>query len=124
MGIKITGAELEIMEYIWGHGQDYTFAELLDYFNREKKKDWCKQTMNTYLLRLKKRGLLIKEKNSSKAVYHPAVTRLRYNQMCAEEILQESYNGVLSNFIAALTGKEKITEIEKQELLDYIQNER
>lgn len=124
MGLKITGAELEIMEYLWEREQDCTFADLLDYFNRTGKKDWCKQTMNTYLLRLKKRGLLQKQKNGAKAVYHPAVTKLQYNQMCAREILEESYNGVLSNFIAALTGKETITEVEKQELLDYIEKER
>ena len=45
---------------------------------------------------------------------------MEYEQKCAEEILQEAYGGTLANFIAALTGKDSITEIDKDELLDYI----
>ena len=66
MGVKISGAELEIMKYLWERDEKCTFAELLDYFNENRKKDWCKQTLNTNILRLKKRGLLTKEKNSGK----------------------------------------------------------
>ena len=40
--------------------------------------------------------------------------------MCAEEILEESYGGRISNFNMAFTGNSKITEKEKEELLDYI----
>lgn len=120
MGVKISGAELEIMEYLWKRDEKCTFAELLDYFNENRQKDWCKQTLNTNILRLKKRGLLTKEKNSGKAVYYPTITEVRYEQMCAEEILEESYGGRISNFIMAFTGNSKITEKEKEELLDYI----
>lgn len=42
---------------------------------------------------------------------------MEYEQKCAEEILQEAYGGTLANFIAALTGKDSITEIDKDELL-------
>lgn len=124
MGAKISGAELEIMEYLWKRGEACTFAQLLEYFNTVKQKQWCRQTLNTCLLRLKKKGLMLQEKNGIKSFYIPAVTRVRYNQICAEEILQEAYGGALSNFIAALTGKECLTELEKEELLEYIRNER
>lgn len=122
MSVKISGAELEIMEYLWERGQECSFAGLLEYFNEIRQKDWCKQTLNTNLLRLKKRGYLSAEKKGTKTMYAAAVTRLRYEQMCAEEILQESYGGVLTNFIAALTGREEITESEKQNLMKYIQD--
>ncbi len=124
MGKRISGAELEIMEYLWEKGENCTFSELLDYFNNIRHKEWCKQTFSTYLLRLKKRGLLLQEKNGSKSVYCPAISQTQYNQICAEEILQESYGGVLSNFIAALTGKSSLVEIEKEKLLKYIMDER
>lgn len=42
------------------------------------------------------------------------------SKMIDPEILQEAYGGTLANFIAALTGKDSITEIDKDELLDYI----
>lgn len=122
MSVKISGAELEIMEYLWESREKCSFAGLLEYFNEVRRKNWCKQTLNTNLLRLKKRGFLSAEKSGTKTMYAPAVTRVRYEQMCAEEILQESYGGVLTNFIAALAGGEKITESEKQELMKYIQD--
>lgn len=120
MSTKISGVELEIMEYLWKRGEACTFAQLLEYFNTVKQKQWCRQTLNTCLLRLKKKGLLLQEKNGTKSFYIPAVTRVRYHQICAEEILREAYGGTLSNFVAALTGKDQITELEKDELLEYI----
>lgn len=121
---RISGAELEIMEYLWSDNCDRTFSELMSYFNEEKKKNWSKQTLNTYLLRLKKRNFLQQEKHQNKSLYRAALTKAEYEQMCAQEILQESYGGFLSNFIAALTGKSSITEIEKEELLKYIMEDR
>ncbi|MDD2958960.1 MAG: BlaI/MecI/CopY family transcriptional regulator [Lachnospiraceae bacterium] len=124
MKTKISGAELEIMEYLWDSRQPCTFAALLDYFNSVKKKDWCKQTLNTCVLRLKKKGLLVQEKNGVKSIYVPAITREQYHQICAEEILKESYGGLLVNFLAALSGNDAITELDQQKLLEYIKNER
>ncbi len=120
MSVKISGAELEVMELLWESEHAYSFAELLQYFNSEKEKDWRKQTLNTYLLRLKGRNYVSAERITSKTLYSAAITRTRYNQLCAEEILKESYQGTLSNFIAALTGKEKLTSEEQQKLIKYI----
>lgn len=117
---EITGTELEIMQYLWEQNREYTFAELLDYFNSVKRKDWCKQTLNTCLLRLKKRGLLSQKKRGTKSVYFPSVTKIQYDKICAEEILDKSYNGNLISFLSALTGGEKLSEADKEELLDFI----
>lgn len=120
MKTKVSGAELEILEYLWKVREACTFAALLYHFNTVKNKQWCRQTLNTCLLRLKKRGLLQQDKIGTKSFYTPTLTRVEYEQKCAEEILQEAYGGTLANFIAALTGKDSITEIDKDELLDYI----
>lgn len=120
MRVKISGAELEIMEYLWEKKEDSTFADILDYFNTVKRKQWCRQTLNTYLLRLRKKGLLEQVKGKTKSFYIPTISHAEYEQKCAEEILEEAYGGGLVNFIAALTGKESITELEKEELIEYI----
>lgn len=120
MRTRITGAELEIMEYLWGSNKYYTFSELLEYFNNNQKKEWCKQTLNTNLLRLKKKGILKAEKVGTKQVYIPVLTQQQYEQKCAEEMLIELYGGKLSNLLVALTGGNKISEAEKEELLEYI----
>lgn len=124
MSIKISGAELEIMEYLWREEAERTFAALLEYFNSVKKKQWCRQTLNTNLLRLRNKGMLRQEKRGTKSFYIPTLSHTEYEKKCAEEILQEAYGGTLANFIAALTGKESITELEKDDLLDYILEQR
>ena len=96
---------MEILEYLWKVREACTFAALLYHFNTVKNKQWCRQTLNTF---------------GTKSFYTPTLTRVEYEQKCAEEILQEAYGGTLANFIAALTGKDSITEIDKDELLDYI----
>ncbi|MDO4296850.1 MAG: BlaI/MecI/CopY family transcriptional regulator [Lachnospiraceae bacterium] len=120
MRIRISGAELDIMQYLWKREDGAAFAELLTYFNETREKEWCKQTLNTYLLRLNNRGLITKEKRGSKTIYSPAMTELRYRQLCAEEILNESYGGVLSNFLTALAGRDKITKADAQKIFDSI----
>lgn len=120
MRVRVSGAELEIMQYLWKMEHGAAFAELLTHFNETVGKEWCKQTLNTYLLRLSKRGLITREKIGTKTIYSTAITELRYRQMCAEEVLNESYDGGLSNFLAALTGCEKVTEADAQEVIDFI----
>lgn len=120
MRTRISGAELEIMQYLWTIEQGAVFAELLTHFNKTRGKEWCKQTLNTYLLRLSNKGLITKEKAGAKTVYFPAVSEPRYQQLCAEEILRESYDGVLSNFLTALTGNRKAAESTARKLLDSV----
>ena len=95
MKTKVSGAELEILEYLWKVREACTFAALLYHFNTVKNKQWCRQTLNTCLLRLKKRGLLQQDKIGTKSFYTPTLTRVEYEQKCAEEILQEAYGGTL-----------------------------
>lgn len=120
MGIKVTGAELEIMRHLWEQPDNNTFAQLLAWFNEEGGKQWSKQTLNTNLLRLIKRGLLERVKESSKSVYVPKADKKRYEQLCAKEILNESYGGKLENFIAAFSGGQRLTPEEEKKLMSFI----
>ena len=56
MGVKISGAELEIMEYLWKRDEKCTFAELLDYFNENRQKDWCKHAQYKHFKAEKERA--------------------------------------------------------------------
>ena len=121
MGVKVTGAELEIMQHLWEQPDNNTFAQLLAWFNTEGGKQWSKQTLNTNLLRLIKRGLLERVNGSPKSVYVPMVDEMRYEQLCAKEILEESYGGKLVNFIAAFSGGQRLTSEEEQRLMHFIE---
>ena len=54
----LTDTELEVMEFFWGQKEPRLFSETIEYFNTQKKIEWKKQTMNTYLNHLTHAGLL------------------------------------------------------------------
>lgn len=120
MSSHLSKTEYEIMEYFWSMGNEYTFGELMKYFNEEDNKNWKKQTLNTFLSRLIEKGLLERKKEGTKAYYHAVVTKTQFKQNKAKAILEECYEGKISHFIAALTGNTKITSVDEQELIEHI----
>ena len=61
-----------------------------------------------------------KEKERTKTGYQMNITKAQFKQNKARAILEESYDGKLSHFIAALTGDDAITDVDEQELLSQI----
>ena len=120
MGSQVSNTEYEIMKYFWETGDEFSFAELMAYFNEKEDRDWKKQTLNTFLKRLMQKGLLKCRKEGRKAYYTSQMTESEYEKRCAKEILDENYGGKLTNFIAALSGSMNISEEEEEELLEYI----
>lgn len=122
MSSHLSQTEYRIMEYFWNTENQYTFGELMKYFNEEEGKSWKKQTLNTFLSRLIEKGLLEREKEGTKAYYRAKVTKAQFKQNKARAILEECYEGKISHFIAALTGNNTITGIDEQELIAHILN--
>ena len=106
--MRLSKTEQEIMEFFWGRQENQTFAGMLAYWNQERKKNWSKQTLNTYL-----------RKTIGKTQYFPLMTEIQYLQREAEEVLRETYDGKLGNFVAFLAGKNGSKDMEYQELLDF-----
>lgn len=121
MSIQLSKIEEEIMHFFWKEEKFYDFSTLMNHFNEEEKKEWKKQTLNTFLSRLLAKGLLERQMTGRKAYYRYAMTETAYKQAKAREILDEEYEGKLSAFIVALTGKETLSDTDAEELLDYIQ---
>lgn len=92
----------------------------MKYFNEEEKKNWKKQTLNTFLSRLIDKGLLDRKKEGTKAYYGAVLTKAEFRQNKARAILEECYEGKISHFIAALTGNTAITSMDEQELITHI----
>ena len=115
MSIQLSKTEEEIMHFFWKEEKFYDFSTLMNHFNEEEEKEWKKQTLNTFLSRLER------QMTGRKAYYRYAMTETAYKQAKAREILDEEYEGKLSAFIVALTGKETLSDTDAEELLDYIQ---
>jgi len=75
MNTRLSESEKEIMNLIISTGRPMTFREILDKFNATGK-DWKKQTLNTFLLRMREKGKLTIQKQTEKNVYIAHITNL------------------------------------------------
>lgn len=53
---QLSDTELMIMEYLWAQNTPKTFSEIKAFFEATTSKNWKKQTLSTFLLRLVKKG--------------------------------------------------------------------
>lgn len=116
----LSETELYIMNYLWTVHEPQTFSQLLQHFTETDGRDWKKQTLNTFLLRLKKKGYLTVSVSGVHRQYAPSVTKEAYQTQYAHQIVDHDFGSSLTSFISAFTGGEKITEEEKRELMDYL----
>lgn len=108
LNFDVSETEREILEYLWENPQGVLSREMLEYFNEVKKKEWKKQTLNTFLLRLAEKGLIRGKAQGVKKIYQAVYDIKEYEAKKAESILENNYGGSVRNFVMALTGGEKI----------------
>ena len=116
----MSATEFYILQYLWTRETPATFSEIMVHFNEVDKKEWKKQTVNTFLSRLSQKGFLNVDKGGKRAIYIPAVTADKFYENYAKEIVDDSYQGSIKNFLCAFTAGRKIDDAEKEELLAYI----
>lgn len=112
----LTDTELEVMEFFWEEKEPQSFSKTMEYFNTQKKKEWKKQTVNTYLNHLTHAGLLKADKGARARLYSAACTKEAYQHQCAKKLIEKSFDNSLAKFIAAFTGGENLSEEEAEEL--------
>ena len=117
----MSATEFYILQYLWTRETPATFAEIMVHFNEVEKKAWKKQTVNTFLSRLSQKGFLNIDKSGKRAIYIPSVSSKKFYENYAKEIVDDSYEGSLKNFIRQPTKGRKLTGTEKEDLLAYIQ---
>jgi len=115
MKYDMSKTEAQIMDILWSIDRKASPKEILAIFNKGEK-GWARQTMNTILTRLESKGLIKKERNSIEPLY----SEKEYRQLKGQEIIDDMYEGKLSNFLSALTGQDKISYEEEEELNQLI----
>ena len=118
----MSATEFYILQYLWTRETPATFSEIMVHFNETEQKEWKKQTVNTFLSRLSQKGFLNIDKSGKRAIYIPSVTEKKFYEQYAQDIVKDSYQDSLKNFICAFTAGHKLTTDEKNELLDYIKS--
>ena len=117
-GVKnysMSDAESEVMEKLWEQTESIKQSTLLALFTEEGKA-WKRQTLNTFLERLEKKGLVERENRMVKAVYN----KEEYHLMQMKESIDSMYGGKLSNFVAAFAKKNAIDENEAEALMNIL----
>lgn len=118
---SLSDSELIVMEYLWSQTTPKTFSDIKSFFDSTTDKNWKKQTLNTFLLRLSKKGYLQIDHQGTKAMYCPTLTADEYYQQYTKKIIQDSFHGSLISFISAFTGKQKLSSSDKEDLLDFLE---
>ena len=97
----ISESEYLIMEYLWHHEEGKMFADIVTYLNETCQKNWTKQTINTFIKRLKDKGLINTHNNIKKRIYYPSLSYTEYKQGEATELINELYGGSMYTFLSA-----------------------
>jgi len=101
---KLSDSEMEIMRVIWELATPITSTQLLSIF---ESKDWKSQTISTFLTRMVDKGLLSQTKHGRANSYVPIYTEQGYRKMEAKNLIDNTYNGSVQDFLATLySGKE------------------
>ncbi len=114
---KMSESEMEVMEAVWAFDGPVTSAQVQE---RLSARGWKPTTVLTFLSRLTEKGLLAREKNGKLNHYVPLLTSSEYKEWETRSFLNEVHGGSLRSFFAALSGGEKLTEADVEELKHWL----
>ncbi len=112
----LTAVEAELMELFWNKSEPIFFREIMEYTTIILKKDWKKQTLNTYLSNLQKVGLVRVERSNCHYRYFAACTKIGYIQQWTQNLVENFYGNSIENFVEVFVRGEKLSEEEAQKL--------
>ncbi|SDZ39032.1 BlaI family transcriptional regulator, penicillinase repressor [Evansella caseinilytica] len=118
---QISNAELEVMKVIWQHAPINT-NEVIDKLS--KTTSWNPKTIQTMLIRLKKKGVLSAHKEGRVFVYTPNVAESDYVEIESKSFLNRFYNGALGPMVLNFLEKDRLSEEEIDELYQILEERK
>lgn len=116
MKFTLSNSEQLILEMLWAQKDWMTIQELAQELQK-KNITWKRQTINTFLSRLKEKELVIQ--NGRRYIY--AFSKKEFDGLKAKEILNTEFDGSLCNFISALSGHKTISSDDAESLRKYLE---
>ena len=117
--IKISDAELEILETLWTAGEALNANEIRARLN--EKKDWERTTVLTLIRRLLDKGVIAQEKREV-YYYAPLVARSDYVKGETKSFLNKFFKGNAKNLAAALIEEEDLSREDIEDLRAYFRD--
>ncbi len=97
---RITDAELDVMEALWGAAQPLTAAEVSDRIDATR--GWSLATVKTMLSRLAAKGVISHREDGRRFLYSPAIQREAYVGNESRRFVERLFGGRLSPLVARL----------------------
>ena len=108
MDVRISDAELEVMEALWAAGQPLTAAEVAE--RVEGDRDWSLATVKTMLSRLAAKGALTHKEDGRRFLYSPSIRREDYVGKESRRFVERLFGGRLSPLVARLAEEDGLDD--------------
>ena len=108
MDLRISDAELEVMEALWGAGHPLTAAEVAERIGPER--GWSLATVKTMLSRLAAKGAIQHREDGRRFLYSPAVQRDAYVGNESRRFVERLFGGRLSPLVAHLAEEDALDD--------------
>lgn len=121
---ELSDTEQEIMDFLWSgekEGNIYLFSEILTYFNESKSKNWKKQTLSVFFIRLQEKNMVQSKRRGRSFEYTPTLSQEEYEKRKAQEIIDKQY-GTMEKFLVAFYHGKAISKEEKRTLTQWLDN--
>lgn len=108
MDVRISDAELDVMEALWAAGQPLTAAEVAERI--DPNRGWSLATVKTMLSRLAAKGALKHREDGRRFLYFPAIERDAFVGRESRRFVERLFGGRLSPLVAQLAEGQALDE--------------
>jgi len=106
--MRISDAELEVMEALWGSSDPLTATDVADRIPVER--GWSLATIKTMLSRLTAKGAIRFREEGRRYLYSPAIARDSYVGKESRRFVDQLFGGRLSPLVARLAEEDALDE--------------
>jgi len=106
--MRISDAELEVMEALWGSSDPLTATDVADRIPVER--GWSLATIKTMLSRLTATGAIRFREEGRRYLYSPAIARDSYVGKESRRFVDQLFGGRLSPLVARLAEEDALDE--------------
>jgi predicted transcriptional regulator len=108
MDKRITDAELDVMEVLWGADEPLTAADIAERI--DPTRDWTLATVKTMLSRLAAKQAISYRVEGRRFLYSPAIARESYVGSESRRFVDKLFGGRLSPLVARLVEEDSLDE--------------
>jgi BlaI family penicillinase repressor len=108
MDKRITDAELDVMEVLWGADEPLTAADIAERI--DPTRDWTLATVKTMLSRLAAKAAISYRVEGRRFLYSPAIERESYVGLESRRFVDKLFGGRLSPLVARLAEEDSLDE--------------